>query len=216
MVDVSVTDKASTGCAAQMKASYFNWLVEKVCNNAIYSTDFVNEYEILLERLHSVEFRYSIANDDNRAIDGIALRDKYAYDMQIEDYTALSGPCSFLEMLIALALRCENDIMGLTDSEDRTPLWFWSMITNCGLINYDNSEYDERAVEVIFDRILDRKYTKNGTGGLFRTRNLKAITDFGLEPDFRKIELWYQLSFWLQENFYFLDDDSINENVILG
>ena len=63
--------------------------------------------------------------DRNRALDGLALRDKYGYSGDPDE-----EPCTVLEMLIALSLRIENQFMTNYDEGDRTSMWFWIMITN--------------------------------------------------------------------------------------
>jgi hypothetical protein len=200
-----------------MKESYFNWLLDKVCDNDKYSFDkFVSHYKRLLKELYSVEFVSIISNDDNRIMDGIALRDKFVYDMCIENYDYFDEPCSFLEMLVALAIRCEKDIMVQTTDYDRTATWFWLMLDNCGLSNYTDRNFNIDKVYNILDRVIYRTYFRDGTGGLFRISNFNVIEEAGNEPDLRKMELWYQLSFWLQENYYLIDDDRASENILLG
>ena len=90
--------------------AYFRFLTDIVCDN--YHR--VN-YAKLLKDLHTREFVWSVEKDVNRSMDGIDLRDDfsrtqthYAYDVVAE---SISGPCSVLEMMVAMARRCENEIM---------------------------------------------------------------------------------------------------------
>ena len=184
-------DKAKTPeCGAEVRTDYLIWLLEKVGMR--------NGWWGLANLLHSIKFRWTIPNDDNRATDGIVMRDKFAYEKGLESYGALSGPCSFLEMLVALSIRCEDDIMGDPTEPPRYAFWFQEFLKNADLMQFS----DERAAEIgwentdvdeIVDRILDRTYKPDGTGGMFPLR----------EPteDQRKVELWYQMSFWLVENY---------------
>ena len=170
---------------------YFEWLYDLVCEER-----FAKElsYRKLLIRLHDTEFRYLIAKDRNRADDGMELRYRFAIAQGYE-YNAdlvvefLDGPCSVLEMMIALAIRCERDIMDDTKYGDRTSQWFWGMITNLGLGSMYDSRFDRQHVDAILARFLDREYDPDGKGGLFTIRNCRR--------DLTHVEIWYQLCWYL-------------------
>ena len=97
-----------------------------------------------------------------------------------------------LEMLVALSLRCENDIMG-TQGEDNTRQWFWDMLDNMGLDYYDNSRWNPTAVQRILNNVIFRRYDWNGNGGMFPLKNPPG--------DQRRVEIWYQMGSWLSENY---------------
>lgn len=141
--------------------------------------------------LHNIEFRYSIQMDENRADDGIELRYRFAREKRCEDYDIdyLDGPCSVLEMMIALAIRCEEDIMDDPSYGNRTGQWFWGMVVNLGLGSMTDSRYNKRFVDNCIDIFLNREYEPDGRGGLFRIRNC--------EYDLRTVEIWYQLCWYL-------------------
>lgn len=163
---------------------YFDWLYSMVCDETHGS------YRRLLMHLHNVEFTYFVGNDDNRAEDGIELRDRFADDRNYRDVElALDKPCSVLEMLVALAYRCEEHIMEDLDLGDRTGLWFWTMIENMGLLDMDDYNYDEEIVENTIQVLINREFAPNGEGGLF------TIPD--CEYDLRKVEFWYHLCWYL-------------------
>lgn len=168
--------------------AYFNWLYDLACGD-LYAEE--NSYRKLLMHLHSVPFRYSLLRDENRAEDGIDLRRRFAYDYSdvndADEY--LTDPCSVLEMMLALSLRCEENIMDDPDMGDRTKQWFWGMITNLGLGSMTDERYDKRYVNRILDRFLDRNYDPDGKGGLFTVRNCDC--------DLRDIEIWVQLLWYL-------------------
>jgi hypothetical protein len=141
-------------------------------------------------QLHDIEFTWFIPRDDNRADDGIQLRRRYALvmdDMSLQRY--LKGPCSVLEMMVALAVRCEECIMDDAQIGDRTGHWFWSMIRSLGLSSMNDSSFDSDFVEDVIARFLNREYQPNGEGGLFTIKNC--------EHDMRTAEIWYQLSWYL-------------------
>lgn len=167
---------------------YFEWLFNLVCGNR-YSKHI--SYEKLLTHLRNKEFRYVIDRDENRAEDGIDLRYRFAYEHAgIEDAEMyISGPCSVLEMMIALAIRCEEDIMDDSSLGNRTAQWFWSMITSLGLGPMTDNRYNERIVEDILEQFLDRNYEPDGRGGLFTIRDCDC--------DLRTVEIWHQLCWYL-------------------
>lgn len=168
---------------------YFEWLSEFVCDEKYMSG---NGYRKLLMYLHSTTFRYPahIPNDGNRAEDGRALRHKFARERDYEDVESyLVEQCSVLEMMVALAVRCENHIMEDTDIGDRTGQWFWGMVTNLGLYSMNDEAFDKAYVSNVIKRFLERKYRDNGAGGLFTVPNCPY--------DLRNVEIWYQMHWYL-------------------
>lgn len=151
-----------------------------------------DDYGLLFEKLLSIPFVYFVGNDDNRAVDGLNLR--FDFEEEYGKLTELNeDECSILEMFIALARRCDVDMMYDEECGNRVPLWFWTMMCNLGLSKYDNSEFDEDAVEKICDIFNYRKYKKDGScGGAWPIRRCKE--------DLREVELWYQMSWYLVKN----------------
>lgn len=170
-----------------VKNEYFDWLYNLVSEKR-YSNSL--SYRKLLMRLHDIEFVYSIRKDKNRAADGVNLRYRFAIGKD-EDYilNCLEGPCSVLEMIIALAIRCEETIMDDPTIGNRTGQWFWGMITNLGLGSMIDSRYDKATVDGIVNRFLNREYQPNGKGGLFTVRNCKY--------DLREVEIWTIMLWYL-------------------
>lgn len=174
----------------QVKSRYFEWLYNYVCkgriNNAI-------SYRKLFELLHDTEFTFYIPNDVNRARDGVDLRYRFATIMDDEQVMdVLDGPCSVLEMILALAIRCEETIMDDTRYGDRTSQWFWGMLSNLGIGFMTDERFDKDiANEKIYD-FLEKRYDPDGKGGLFYIR--------GCKEDLREVEIWTQLC-WYLENF---------------
>lgn len=171
----------------RVNIDYFNWLCELI-DSRRFSRQVA--YDKLLEHLHNIEFTWYISRDDNRADDGIQLRRRYALykeDMSLVRY--LQGPCSVLEMMVALAIRCEETIMDDTQMGDRTGQWFWGMINNLGLSPMKDSKFDREFVDDVIARFLNREYEPDGRGGLFTVRDYPR--------DMRKVEIWCQLSWYL-------------------
>lgn len=169
---------------------YFEWLYNSVCDRKSLKG---NSYRKLFMLLHRTEFRYSIPRDENRALDGLELRRRFAHDADHRGYIldCLAGHCSVLEMMIALAIRCEEHIMDDPDIGDRTGKWFWGMIENLGLIFMTDARFDRQYVEKKVAIFLDRKYARNGAGGLFTAEHCVE--------DMRDIEIWYQMSWYLDD-----------------
>ena len=180
--------KRMTKHEKQIRESYFEWIYRMLtCRR--YDKDV--SYRKLLSYLHDTEFVYCIARDSNREEDGKELRRRYArsnpelYDADLY----LDGPCSVLEMMVALAIRCEEGIMDNTNYGDRTTQWFWGMISSIGVGGMTDTFYDADYVEFCVNRLLKREYAPNGKGGLFTIR--------GCKEDLREVEIWYQLCWYL-------------------
>lgn len=147
-------------------------------------------YTRLLSYLHSIEFTWTIYNDKNRAADGLVIRDEYFGGENV-----LRRPCSVLEMLVAMARRCEYDIMHDPDVGDMTGKWLFIMLDNAGLLAFDNRNFDIDVVSSIIFRILNRMYEPSGQGGFFPLEHSME--------DMRTVEIWSQLNRYLDENFVF-------------
>lgn len=172
--------------ADRINEEYFDWLCELI-DARRFSRQF--SYRKLLRHLHNIEFIWFVPHDDNRADDGIQLRRRYALrqnDVELSDY--ITGPCSVLEMMVALSIRCE-DTEENADFGDRTGQWFWGMIHNLGLTPMNDSEFDINYVDEVVARLLNREYEPDGRGGLFTVRNC--------DGDMRSVEIWYQLNWYL-------------------
>lgn len=170
---------------------YFNWMYHFVAEKRFAKSI---SFRKLLMTLHTINFRYSIPNDENREEDGFDLRYRFAiykgHEKDPDDILdALTGPCSVLEMMIALAIRCEENIMDDPAIGNRTSQWFWGMITNLGLGGMMDDRFDKEKVIDIVDRFLDRRYEPNGRGGLFTVRSYPK--------DLREVEIWYQMCWYL-------------------
>lgn len=170
---------------------YFEWLYNTVCGRR-YSER--TSYRRLLEHLHSIEFTYLLLMDENRAENGINLRYRFALYNGYEDDTdrimdILEGPCTVLEMMVALAIHCEEDIMDDPRVGNRMTQWFWGMVVNLGLGAMTDDKFDEEYVEEVIGRFLNREYEPNGEGGLFTVRHC--------DRDLRKVEIWQQLCWYL-------------------
>lgn len=174
-----------------VKSDYFEWMFDLVCKDR-YSRS--NSYRKLLAYLHDEEFTYTMTADVDRAYDGVGLRRRFALSQEdVYDYEyvieCLRGTCSVLEMMVALAIRCEEQIMDDPTVGNRTGQWFWKMIVNLGLGSMNDSHYDEIHVMWTIDRFLSREYDADGHGGLFIVKDC--------ERNLRRVPIWEQLCYFL-------------------
>ncbi|MBO5319052.1 MAG: hypothetical protein J6B01_04490 [Ruminococcus sp.] len=170
-----------------IKQDYFEWMYKLMCGDRFSKN---TSYKILFEHLHQHKFLYSIEKDENRAEDGVKLRHRYRDLFNIKEVDhKISGPCTVLEMLVAIAIRCEETIMDDPSMGDRTSQWFWRMINNLGLGGMTDDQFNEAQFNDIINRLLDREYEPDGRGGLFFVRDC--------EYDMRRIEIWTQLLYYL-------------------
>lgn len=172
----------------ELSNEYFEWMYNIACGDR-YSKE--TSFRKLLMHLHDVEFIYYIFRDENRAQEGIDLRYRFGLVSGHDDACdVLNEPCSVLEMILALAIRCEENFMDDPTIGDRTAQWFWGMVVNMGLGGMTDERYDRRFVDDIVTRFLERDYEPNGKGGLFTIDNCKY--------DLREVEIWYQFNWYIK------------------
>lgn len=175
----------------EISNEYFKWMCGLVYDEL--DSEYASFKKLLL-RLHNTEFTYLIPKDANRVEDGLDLRRRYALltgDRRLPDIIMdiLDGPCSVLEMMIALAIRCEETIMDDPDYGDRTSQWFWSMISSLGLNGMTDANFNRFETDEKLATFLNRRYSANGKGGLFTIRRCHV--------DLRSVEIWAQLCWYL-------------------
>lgn len=147
-------------------------------------------YDLLIRDLYALNFYAVLPRDENRGKDGMDLRARYMGN----DSDYITGPCSVLEMMIALSQRM-SEIMFDPSVGDDTPRWFWEMIENLGLDFNSDSRYSSIFTDQTIRRFLDRKYDADGLGGLF------PLEYPGEDIDQRDIEIWYQMQSYLNERY---------------
>ena len=174
---------------AAIESEYFEWLYHIVCDTKYSGAS----YRKLMWMLHSVAFTYRNPMDANRADDGGDLRSRFGSETGYSTAAIASyldqAPCSVLEMMVALAIRCEEHIMYDPEVGDRTAVWFWTMVVSLGLKGMDDEAFDEEHVGKVVRKFLRGKYRRDGGGGLFHVK--------GFEEDMRDLEIWYQMCAYL-------------------
>lgn len=169
------------------ESDYYIWLRSLVGNRS--------DYMFLIKKLDSMKFEWIFALDENRAAGGINLRGKYAFETNTFEEDIRTGPCTVLEMLIGLAGQMEDQLG--CDIET----WFWKLISNLCLDQFDDDDYDDRGVEFLINTWLHREYRKNGAGSLFPLKDYPG--------DCRNLDIWSQMNAWINEN-YPTDDSWLN------
>lgn len=157
---------------------YYEWLVAQV--------DIPNgkTYAGLFERIHNVEFVWTVPNDDNRIQDGLDLRLEFAnervIDLNLETAT-------MLEILISLSRRAAFTGGGHPER------WAWQFLKNLRLYKISDPLTEEKTKRIndILDTLIWRTYRPDGKGGFFPLKNPM--------DDQTKIELWYQMNVYVME-----------------
>lgn len=147
-------------------------------------------YWELLNVMFDKEFGWSVPMDDNRLVDGLDLRVDFSRDYHPRpnnrQLDAL-GPCSFLEVLIALSRKLAFTAGG------KAPGWAWVLLGNLELQRMWDPLTRPKHVKIreVMDTVISRTYLPDGTGGFFPL----AWPD----DDQTKIQLWYQLNSYVEE-----------------
>lgn len=181
---------------------YFKW----ICSIAIPDEAVQAQYYDTLYLLHNTPFRYTLTLDENRLSDGVDLRYHFSYACKIPLETIElnfdKNSCSVLEMMVALAKRCEDSLMSNPSYGDRTYKWFWIMFYNLGLTVYRRDNWNNETEEIvkhIIDNFLNRTYPPYGFGNLFDLSDPKY--------DCRHIEIWDQMCLYMSK--LILSDNTI-------
>lgn len=165
---------------------YYHWLM-----SFIIPTNGIFTYNRLTSYLFNRPFVYTLDMDENRYIDGVALRAKYDDNFDSRYLPAGQNYCNMLEMMVALAIRMEEDVMSNYTYGDRTSQWFYHMIDNLGLAVDDDDNFNINHVDRIMMHFDDRTYTRDGRGALFHNPERSE--------DMRRTEIWYQAMWYLNK-----------------
>lgn len=142
----------------------------------------------LLEFLHDIQFYWEIDFDENRALDGVDLRRNFCEDHDV----IFVRCCSVLEMLVALAIRIDDEYLGDGRSE-HPEIIFWEMLENLGISHMHDRILNERIVDFAVRTWLNRNFKPNGNGSIFPLKHTNR--------DQRDIEIWSQMQEYLNERY---------------
>lgn len=180
--------------------SYLEWLLRLINADNYKGKSYIK----LCSLLNKVPFEPVIKLDTNRVSDAQSLlRETYIqsksewYRMDDDNVMELSTcPVSFLELIISLAMRIDLDFMREINGVDNTRIYFWVLVRNLGILEFDDEHWGEDAIVSIVNRlniVQDRKYDFNGNGGLFPLENA--------EMDQRNVQIWNQLCQFVNQRF---------------
>ena len=154
---------------------YIEWLM---------SMTGLNGYSLLLSHLAKTEFYWWMVLDENRACAGLSLRERYSFEAGIYQSDVADGPCSVLEMLLALAEDLEQQSGAKTTQE-----FFYELLDNLGLTQYHDAKYYDKAVSLILKKWMDRDYKNYNI--------FKPVPNV----DMRKLDIWGQMLQYI--NYYY-------------
>lgn len=172
----------------KIEVEYFNWLCNKI------QVRRKKTYKMLYSKLYFTDFVWSILLDKNRSSDGVSLR--YIFAMEVYGNPSIENSlpktdANVLEMMVALSDRLDREYTGDTVIGSRAYIWFWNMMKNLGLDEFDDLNYDEVKVDFIISRMLKRQYRPDGLGNLFYLPNASE--------DVRTMEIWKQAMQYVNE-----------------
>ena len=177
----------------ELAEQYYDWLYKIVCGE--WEPRNLSFHRLLMF-LYNHDYTPACEMDISRVTDGLNLRYRFATEKNIPyvkiDSEFQGQACSMLEMMVALAIRIEEHIMEDSSAGNRVGQWFWNMVVSLGLAAMDDQRFNEERANFIIDRFMARGYQPNGAGGLF---TLSYPTE-----DMRRIDIWYQLMAYLNEN----------------
>ena len=156
------------------EGDYYVWLLESI---GVVHGEYEN-YKLLVHYLFASEFKYILEMDENRAMAGLNLRSLFSQESGVYLEDVYTGPCTVLEMLIALA----NDIA--FDTSTQVKEWFWEMADNLGLLYFDDQHFDKEEVRCILNIWMERQYDSCGHGSIFPVESF--------DGDMRSLEIWSQ------------------------
>jgi len=168
--------------------AYRDWLIDKV--NVMDG-----DYTYLLRELFSIEFYSIVKYDEDRGMDGLALRDEWAEGVRFLGSLDF-GNANMLEVLIGIAKRMEFRLFGTEyyDEWDYVKI-FWDLIDNLGFAGMfgDISRYVFDEIRENVTHFLNRDYFRHKNGNIFRFEN---------EPkDLRKLNIWTQMGLYIREKW---------------
>lgn len=157
---------------------YYEWLVSeiRVPRNKTYND--------LFNRMHNLEFVWTVPHDDNRLQDGLDLRVEF---LNGATSRLTLNAATTLEVLVALSRRLAFTAGG------EAPYWAWQLVKNLKLAKAHDpwTERKAQSVEEILERLIWRQYQYDGSGGFFPLQYPKE--------DQTRVEIWYQMQAYVIE-----------------
>lgn len=142
----------------------------------------IKENFMLVSALAEIEFIWRHPMDENRAVDGLELREDFEYVTGefLDKSSGLPGGCTMFEMLAALSMRCEELLHDYMIG-DRTSKWFFEFLDNLGLLNCGRSD-----VQNICEMFMAGK---------------KELFPLKKGKNQKNEQIWKQLAAYINENY---------------
>lgn len=177
------------------KNAYVNWIEREMR---------AQDYHILFDFLYDTEFTWDravVPMDSNREADGRYLRRRFSNETGLrEPLGCVEWPASFLEVMVALAFRIEEQLMYDPLKETGAHIWFWEWMHNAELDVHTDQEMLEGSTMSYMmttarvNAIMGRKYSYSGAGGFF------PLKDPGCDQ--RGEEMWFQANSYMGERYF--------------
>lgn len=179
---------------------YFDWLYSHV--GLVEDSNPKHSHRLLASELFDIPFKWHVKGDGNREQAGFDMRDAFVDEVgSWENDRFIFEPCTVLELLVALSIKL--NFMHCLDEDQRDSgvgVWFWKLCHNLDLDQYTDEAYLSdplgRTSSLVRRKVnifLERRYHQSGRGGLFPLKHSSN--------DQREIEIWYQMSEYLIENY---------------
>lgn len=175
--------------------------VETLYKDWLYFLAFESEpererYSLLLDNLYKIQFFSLNPRDTNRIYDAIDFRYRFGDELciprEIIDKELKENPVSVLEVMIALAFYCyENVSQYSLNCQMDASSWFKDMLKSLGILDMTNQNFSSDIFLEIIRKFMWGDIERNGKGGLFTIENSNI--------DMRKLELWYQMNSYITE-----------------
>lgn len=167
--------------------AYYEWLTDML-------PGWRGSHSRLLRQLFETPFRCTMETDSNRLGDGMELRSRFCWDCgysaDVRNELKARRECGVLEVMIAMAMRCEEEFMTLYTEDELIERWVGWMIRSMEIDRFDDEMYDPDAVEAALQAMMRRDYSPDGRGSLFYVP--------GFRGDLRQIDLWEQMMCWIE------------------
>lgn len=149
-------------------------------------------YSKLMWMLHNHPFYVLLEMDQNRAEDGMLLRDDFAGEIGCSSI-GFTRDCCVLEMLVAFAIRIDEEYIG-DPKEPHPEIIFWEMIKNLKLDRCNDDHFNANHVSKILSIWLEREFRSDGSGSIFPLKNA--------DKDQRMLEISLQMNDYLYEKYH--------------
>ena len=134
-----------------VEQQYLYWLQEGI--------DPSRSYGLLIEKLYSIAYEWSIPIDENLEWLGIDLRERFMKECDIYDMSGMAivlvHPCSIIEVLCGLAWDIDYSVLGHTNRGCNSALRFFDLLEFLEL----DLQFDENFSEKFVEKIVNEKLT---------------------------------------------------------